>query len=428
MVLSKRASRNGSKVALQTLPVRLGGWIVLLLFVSFHLYAVGVLKVGELSIAIWHVIGITFPFIYFVYGCFIENKTQVSKTALSFFFLCLTFSLWILVCAFSSPAPERGFTMVALQIINLCIVSVLVFNARIELATLNRRILKVAAGIGAVAIALYVPAILRYDQTALDRSLWMPSVGYYMEHGSVPRLIGLAKEPNFYSLWMSIPLMAGIVHGRRNMLLWLPVALSVLMTLSRTFLVSLVFSSMALLLILFFNQNKRIYIIRLLVVPMILVITIFVYIFFIDKDQKKIMYYRTSTPTSNTRMSHNWNITSREISENWNPIIGNGLRSTQVLLGGDYSHSTYLDILLETGLGGLFLWMTIFGFVGIVSLSQIRRIGVELIPWIYALLCIMIYFVSFSLLYHPFIWMVMALIVNQCNASQKQHHSECEKH
>lgn len=426
MVLSKRASRNGSKVALQTLPVRLGGWIALLLFVSFHLYAVGVLEVGELSIAIWHFIGIIFSFIYFFCGRFTNSKTQVSKTALSFFFLCLAFSLWILICAFSSPAPERGFTMVAIQIINLCIVSVWVFNARIELATLNRRILKVAAGIGAVAIALYVPAILSYDQTAPDGSPWMPSVGYYMEYGSVPRLTGLAREPNFYSLWMSIPLMVGIVHGRRSIVLWLPVVFSVLMTLSRTFVVSLFFSSIALLLILLFNQTTRIYAARLLVVPPMLVMILFAYIFLIDTEQR-IMYYRTSTLTDNTRMKNANEILS-EISESWNPIIGNGLRSAQVLLRGHYSGSTYLDILLETGLGGLFLWMTIFGLVGIVSLSQIRRIGVELIPWIYALLCIMIYFVSFSLLYHPFIWMVMALIVNQCNASQKQHHSECEKH
>jgi len=426
MVLSKRASRNGSKVALQTLPVRLGGWIALLLFVSFHLYAVGVLEVGELSIAIWHFIGITFSFIYFLCGRFTNSKIQVSKTALSFFFLCLAFSLWILICAFSSPAPERGFTMVAIQIINLCIVSVWVFNARIELATLNRRILKVAAGIGAVAIALYVPAILSYDQTAPDGSPWMPSVGYYMEHGSVPRLTGLAREPNFYSLWMSIPLMVGIVHGRRSIVLWLPVVFSVLMTLSRTFVVSLFFSSIALPLILLFNQTTRIYAARLLVVPPMLVMILFAYIFLIDTEQR-IMYYRTSTLTDNPRMKNANEILS-EISESWNPIIGNGLRSAQVLLRGHYSHSTYLDILLETGLGGLFLWMTIFGLVGIVSLSQIRRIGVELIPWIYALLCIMIYFVSFSLLYHPFIWMVMALIVNQCNASQKQHHSECEKH
>jgi len=426
MVLSKRASRNGSKVALQTLPVRLGGWIALLLFVSFHLYAVGVLEVGELSIAIWHFIGITFSFIYFLCGRFTNSKIQVSKTALSFFFLCLAFSLWILICAFSSPAPERGFTMVAIQIINLCIVSVWVFNARIELATLNRRILKVAAGIGAVAIALYVPAILSYDQTAPDGSPWMPSVGYYMEHGSVPRLTGLAREPNFYSLWMSIPLMVGIVHGRRSIVLWLPVVFSALMTLSRTFVVSLFFSSIALLLILLFNQTTRIYAARLLVVPPMLVMILFAYIFLIDTEQR-IMYYRTSTLTDSTRMK-NANEVLSEISESWNPIIGNGLRSAQVLLRGHYSHSTYLDILLETGLGGLFLWMTIFGLVGIVSLSQIRRIGVELIPWIYALLCIMIYFVSFSLLYHPFIWMVMALIVNQCNASQKQHHSECEKH
>jgi hypothetical protein len=390
------------------------------------LYAVGVLEVGELSIAIWHFIGIIFPFIYFLCGRFTNSKTQVSKTALSFFFLCLAFSLWILICAFSSPAPERGFTMVALQIINLCIVSVWVFNARIELATLNRRILKVAAGIGAVAIALYVPAILSYDQTAPDGSPWMPSVGYYMEHGSVPRLTGLAREPNFYSLWMSIPLMVGIVHGRRSIVLWLPVVFSVLMTLSRTFVVSLFFSSIALPLILLFNQTTRIYAARLLVVPPMLVMILFAYIFLIDTEQR-IMYYRTSTLTDSTRMK-NANEVLSEISESWNPIIGNGLRSAQVLLRGYYSHSTYLDILLETGLGGLFLWMTIFGLVGIVSLSQIRRIGVELIPWIYALLCIMIYFVSFSLLYHPFIWMVMALIVNQCNASQKQHHSECEKH
>jgi O-antigen ligase len=413
MVLSKRVSRYRPQADLRELPAKLGGWLILLLFVSFHLYAIGVLEVGELSVAIWHVIAIIFSFVYFIGGIFLENKTRVSRPALGFFFLCTAFSLWIVVCAFSSPIPERGFTMVAMQIINLCVVAILVFNPQIELVTLNRRILKLAAGIGVIAIALYVPAILRYEQIALDQSLWMPSVGYYMEHGSVPRLIGLATDPNFYSLWMSIPLMVGVIYGRRSVLLWLPVALSVLMTLSRTFLVTLVFSSVLIVLTLSLVKVVKISPTRLLIVPAILITILFGYLSLIDINQR-IMYYRTVTITSNERMVYADKILQK-ISENWNPITGSGLRSTQALLGGDYSHSTYLDILLETGLGGFLLWLVIYGFVGVVSLLQLRKVGLELIPWYYALISIAFYFVSFSLLYHPFVWMVMALIMNQCN-------------
>lgn len=92
-------------------------------------------------------------------------------------------------------------------------------------------------------------------------------------------------------------------------------------------------------------------------------------------------------------------------------VFGAGLRAAEEELGG-YSHNSYLDLLFETGLIGFALW-TLFAIFttmrGIASLSQ--RAG--LLPWLHVWLLTLFMFLSFSLMYNPFPWLVAALIWSQ---------------
>jgi len=413
MVLGTHGSQNVRQVTSRVASAKLAERLVLLLFISFHLYGIGVIEMGDLSIAIWDVLIIIFFINYIIINKLFNCSVKISSLPLIFVVLSTIFTLWILARALISPLPEGAFTMAAIQVLNLCTVVILAFSSRIDLSRLNHRILWVAAGLSVLAIALYVSAVLQYRRIIADPSLWRPSIGYIIDQGIVPRLTGLAKDPNFYSLWMSIPIAVGMYCGRRSMLLWVPVALSVLMTLSRTFFIVLFFSLLIFILIFITNKFRKYYIVRSLMIISILIIILISIFFWIDHDQN-IIHKRITIPENATRFLH-WATVSGQLHEQWNPLIGNGLRSTQILLGGKYSHSTYLDVLFETGLIGFSLWVLILGFIAVISFQQIRRVNDALIPWVYAFVFLFIYFFSFSLLYHPFVWMVMGVLVNQHN-------------
>ena len=413
MVLGTHGSQNVRQVTSRVASAKLAERLVLLLFISFHLYGIGVIEMGDLSIAIWDVLIIIFFITYIIINKLFNCSVKISSLPLIFVVLSTIFTLWILARALISPLPEGAFTMAAIQVLNLCTVVILAFSSRIDLSRLNHRILWVAAGLSVLAIALYVSAVLQYRRIIADPSLWRPSIGYIIDQGIVPRLTGLAKDPNFYSLWMSIPIAVGMYCGRRSMLLWVPVALSVLMTLSRTFFIVLFFSLLFFVLIFITNKFRKYYIARSLMIISILIIILISSFFWIDHDQN-IIHKRITIPENATRFLH-WATVSGQLHEQWNPLIGNGLRSTQILLGGKYSHSTYLDVLFETGLIGFSLWVLILGFIAVISFQQIRRVNDALIPWVYAFVFLFIYFFSFSLLYHPFVWMVMGVLVNQHN-------------
>ncbi len=413
MVLGKHVSPNVRQVTSRTVPAKLAERLVLLLFVSFHLYGVGVMEIGDLSIAIWDVLIIIFIIIYIINNKLLNRSMKISSFPLIFVVLSAIFTLWILARALLSPLPASAFTMAAIQVLNLCTVVILAFSSRIDLSKLNHRILWAAAGLSVLAIALYVSAVLEYKRIIADPSLWRPSIGYVIDQGIVPRLIGLAKDPNFYSLWMSIPIAAGMYCGRRSMLLWVPIALSVVMTLSRTFFIALFFSSLFFIFAFIINNFRRYYVVRSLIVSSTLIIILIASLFWIDQYQN-IIHKRITISENAARFVH-WVTLKSQLQEHWNPLFGNGLRSTQILLAGKYSHSTYIDVLFETGLVGFSLWVLILGFVAAISFQQMRRINDALIPWAYAFVFLFIYFFSFSLLYHPFVWMVMGVLVNQHN-------------
>jgi O-antigen ligase len=413
MVLGAHVSQNIRQVTSRTIPAKLAERLVLLLFVSFHLYGIGVMEVGDLSIAIWDVLIIVFFITYIINNKLLNRSVKISSLSLIFVVLGTIFTLWILARALLSPLPKGAFTMAAIQVLNLCTVVILAFSSRIDLSKLNHRILWTAAGLSVLAIALYVSAVLEYQRIIADPSLWRPSIGYVIDQGIVPRLTGLAKDPNFYSLWMSIPIAVGMYCGRRSMLLWVPIALSVSMTLSRTFFIALFFSSLFFTFTFIINNFRKYYIVRSLMILITLILILIANLFWIDQDQN-IIHKRITISENAARFVH-WVTVSSQLHEQWNPLFGNGLRSTQILLAGKYSHSTYLDVLFETGLVGFSLWVLILGFVAAISFQQMRRANNALIPWVYAFLFLFIYFFSFSLLYHPFIWMVMGVLINQHN-------------
>jgi len=91
------------------------------------------------------------------------------------------------------------------------------------------------------------------------------------------------------------------------------------------------------------------------------------------------------------------------------PVLGYGLRTAEHMFGR-YSHSSYLDVLFETGLIGFALWL---GFAMVVlkrGASRSQR-EFDMLPWFHVWLLTLLMFFDFSLLYNPFSWIVAGVLL-----------------
>ncbi|GBC92256.1 hypothetical protein HRbin15_00721 [bacterium HR15] len=412
MVLKASFSQVDSKTYSKRMGTRVTEWLVILLFIAFHLYGIGVVQVGELSLAIWDIVIVFFAFLI-LFRFYIRNIpikiSNIFGISKMIFILSIILTIWITFRALFSPLPERALTMVLIQMLNTCVLIMIITSEDLNLYKINMHLLWVGAGLAVIAIGLYISGLSQYERIIANSNLQHPSVGYYLDSGGVLRLIGLAKDPNFYSLWMTPLLITGLIRGRFSTVLWLPIALSVGMALSRSFFIAILFTSLALTPMLWSARALRKYIIRIITVPLLMISVILcVSVLWTDTEyiSKRIEL------AEKTIRFERWHILNHAIVEDWNPIWGSGLRSTELLLGGKYSHSTYLDALFETGLTGFSLWLAILILVSLLCLNCIKSANSELLPWIYTWFVLLIMFFSFSLLYHPFTWMVIGILVN----------------
>lgn len=383
-------------------------WMVVLLFVTFHLYGIGVIQIAEISLSIWNIVIVAF-FLYYIFINTIKNTLRISNFSKTILLQSFLFTAWVTACSLYSPLPERALTIVLLQIINFIALFMIVTSEPLHLDRVNTFLLKAGAVIAIVAIILYLSVFSRYAEIVADSHLWHSSVGYVLDAGGVLRLSGFAKDPNFYSLWMTLPLAIGIACGRARWWLWLPIAASVGLALSRSFFVAITVSSLFIIPLLMVSSASKSALRRLVALPLIG----FVILLIATTSVNEVDYIakRIDLIDQTPRFEY-WRKLTHLMDESWNPLFGAGLRSTQFALSGKYSHSTYYDLVYETGIVGFLLWFTIpllIMFKCFKSSSKLSRDG---LPWIYSCTVLLIAFFSFSLLYHPFMWMVLGVLTN----------------
>ncbi|MDH7513991.1 MAG: O-antigen ligase family protein, partial [Clostridiales bacterium] len=113
-----------------------------------------------------------------------------------------------------------------------------------------------------------------------------------------------------------------------------------------------------------------------------------------------------------------WHWILSEMTETWNPLIGAGLRGAEEILEGTYSHNSYLGVLFETGLVGFLIWTFLIGYTTLCALRRIKY--QEWLPWVHAWFVLMVMFAFFSLVYHPFTWLVAGILTASPFGQQKE--------
>jgi O-antigen ligase len=244
---------------------------------------------------------------------------------------------------------------------------------------------------GAVAIAFsYIlyhvsKQVLLMDKDGLIRLLYFGSwiitltvslgmlLGYpdiYETDRGVDRLRGYIQDPNFFALFMTIPLFISFYYllYKRKRLLFLLVTVLMILTFSRATYLSLVLPIVSYFIYVSYKSRTKI----LKPIAIIISMSILGFVFsqtsigsdFVDNIYRQILLRFSESASTNARI--------RLINEGFSlirkyPIFGVGLLNTRFytyeLIGNNYIHNTYLEVFVELGFLGGILYISMFASI-----------------------------------------------------------------
>ena len=384
-------------------------FVILMLFISFHMYGIGVIELFGLSIGPWDwaILGLAFLWVVLLF----RRPLRIRKNFIPALILALFFTFWLGISAFFSSQPERALTMILLQLRNLVLVLAIgtLFNDVNALGSLNRKLLWIGALIASSAVLMYTSALPRYLEILSDPSQWKPGIGYILDQGGVLRLIGFAKDPNFYSLWIAPLFLAGLSlpFSLLRLVMMIIIGLSLALAMSRGFVLAFSISSVILIFALLAIRRHSVYVKRLVGAAAISAIIAIGLTSVMGYDFLSIWEKRIELASQSPRYAM-WHQILGETAETWNPLIGAGLRGAEEILEGAYSHNSYLDVLFENGLVGFLIWIFLIGYTTLCALRRIKY--QEWLPWVHSWFILIVMFAFFSLVYHPFTWLMIGIL------------------
>lgn len=343
------------------------------------------------------------------------------------FYLIAGMAVWFAVEAARSPTPFRGWTMVLLLIRDIVMFGAvyLALTRRPDIERLNFWVSIVGLAFTAVAVSLFLMNL----NTTGER---LPFNGVIvLFESTTPRIIGFARDPNFFGLTVAISLLTLPFATRIPApLRWLGAALlitALFFTGSRMVPASLfagivVFGGIAITR----RQNEPARQLLKTLVPGLLIALIVMPVWFLvpgggpslgtrllDRYEIGVRTPRTELWAETVSGFGSQNSSDVDSDGALNQIIsfllGGGLRSNQENLNGQYSHNTYLDLIGETGVVGLILWLAITGVVTIQVVKSMRK-SPGLAPWLAIWLTTLFFSYGFSVLVAPYYWFIAAVI------------------
>lgn len=389
-------------------------FIIITLFISFNMYGIGVREFHGLSIALWDLISILLGLLVLVLLPFRAYKLKINRSFFPALIVTLFFIIWMTICVFFSPSMGYALTMLLQQIRNLFLLVFInvMFNNFVSVESINKKILYAGCGISVISIILYFLFWRSYSEIMSAQELWHPGLIYHLDQGGVMRLVGFAGDPNFYSLFIALPFFIGFTKplSIRNVIVLTPIGVSIALAMSRGFGIALLISFMFLFVFALVNRRYQCerYIMRQSVLFLVIIILILTFQYLIGYDISQ--YNKRIQLISESSRWDMWAKILEVSKKNWSPFVGLGLRGIQEILGGQYSHNTYLDILIETGLVGFFIWMLLIIYILICALKALKF--PEMLPWIHTYFVMLIMFGVFSLAYNPFFWMLAGVLTS----------------
>jgi O-antigen ligase len=377
---------------------------VVLILGALHVHSLLEFPVGPVELAPWNVAGVVVVLISLAavltggvryrWGALMAGPV-VAYTILT---------LWMGVSAVHSWQPLAAAAVVAVMVLNtlmlFSVASMWVDQGRME--RVNRSVFVLGMLVAVLALALFANPLLAYPNLPLTEGL-----GYTLDRGIALRLKGLTTDPNFFALYLGIPFFIGL--SQRALPLRVPgtVAMGVAigLSLSRTIIAALVATIALAMVAAAFRRTAGLRAYARAVGPaLVLVIgALGVLVFWVEPLQDFVIG-RLGSLTAQSRIPK-W-------AQAWvlfeHPLIGEGLRSMDAVLGR-FSHSTWLDFLIETGIVGLTIWVAFFALTLFTSVGLVDR--ADALPWVQGLVLAFLAASTFSLVYNPIFPLVAGVLV-----------------
>lgn len=386
------------------------------LLLSLHLYGLWGFQIfGHIDISLPLVTTILIAIVWFFYA--LTGRLRIKRSLYVGLFLASLFVIWVGFEAFRSPEPVRGLTMFLLSVRNILILWLVGSSVGLikDINRLNKLVFFMGVGVAGLSVVFFLWKAYSYSAIIANPDLLNPPLIYEVGRKGVLRLKGFAGDPNFYSLWMVVSLLCGFTLSKSIRSFWrwfgiLVIGVSLLLAMSRGFALAFVGAILFLGFIWIIKRywkrgEVRQYVKPLVVGGVFLFVLAFIPLPFFDGSVGQMVLERFRLGAGNR-----WELWSTVLNEEGqNFLIGSGLRGVEAVLSGRYSHNSYLDLIVETGIIGLFLWGL---FIVLVSLRAIRLMRIRaILPWIHSWFITLIFLVGFSLIYNPFLWLLGAVIL-----------------
>ncbi len=371
--------------------------------VSVHLFGPNQYSIAGLNLSLFDLF--TLMWIFLIVST--KNYMRINIKYIKLEFLILL--LFIIYAGFETLYGMYGMKSLSLylQLLRDLFIFILVFYfiQKVNINRLNRFVFKFSFYMSIFMLFLYI-LFLKTGFLSID-------IFEYGEYQSI-RFEGLAGDANFYAFLMSIAFLIGFYNSSKSLSVWnkyiymLPIGISIVITVSRSVIATLIVTFIFTSLIFEKNLSKKLKKIMLLVILFI----VFIYLSMIELPGLNISVYEwySLRATQSTPRFQYW-IDLFEYFQ-LQPIFGYGLRASEVLLGGfgSYAHSSYVELFVDYGILGATIFLSFMLLVYIKGLKLIK-INEQYKAWLHSYIMICFLFGGFTLLYWPFLWVMIAIIL-----------------
>ena len=400
---------------------------IVLLYAALHLYGIVPFTVGPgVKVAPVEIQVAALGFLWLTY-VLLTGSIRVTRSLKSALVLCGFIFLWMGIQSFRSQEPLRALTLLFIMVRDLLalgLVAVATARLGVNLTRLNRALFAAGVFLALVSIGAYLWVVRDLEQVIANPR---PGLIYWGGEAFIPHLQGFTHNPIYLGLLLPLPLLSGLLLpvGSRGgwVLKWAGcvVLLSALgMTFSRGAILALVLSTGILLVVLFRTdvRSEVLGLVRSLAILLLLSASIALFVELpaggVTSWQRILYRFRYAQSGFAGRYESGWNLLVAGITSH--PLLGQGLRAAELNLGGQFSENSYLEILYDTGLIGLALWLTLLGLVTVRAFQAVRR-NLTLLPWVQAWVILLLAFVYASIHFDPLIWIVAGVLLGSTSGS-----------
>jgi O-antigen ligase len=342
-----------------------------------------------------------------------KPQVRLSTYSIVVLFILALFIGWEATLVMLSPQPVRGFTLVGITIRDFLLFGFFVVSGmqRSELNKINKYIFVVGVGFAVISLSAFIQPIMNYESILNNPKQYHPPLIYDLGRGGVLRLKGLAGDPNFYAFFLILPALIGVhtrdINKKFRYLGTFLIAISLLLTFSRSFYGGVVVSSFAMLVLLILQDSNFFRLSKRTVVAVIAGISLILLpLPWFQQSVVATIIDRIGLFGQGGR-SELWITLLRNIDDGI--LIGHGLRASETLLENSYVHNSYLYIVYDIGIIGFGLLLGVLLLVTIHGIRYLKSHSMR--PWIQTWIFLLLISFFFSFLYNPYVWMVSGIIM-----------------